>query len=103
MARKQKTLRYMFEGYFIRTPNVVETGTSRHSWMNDMLNFLKEIAEGHGSSKLTWEGNYYWEAQLGEHEKYVMTRWLSWHQQYEMVATFPELFVIPVETEAVKT
>lgn len=102
MARKQQTLRYLFEGDLIRIPNIADTGSSRYSWMMDLLGFLREIAERNGSEKLTSEGNTYWQAQLGEHEKYVMGHWITRHQQYEAVTTMPDLFVIPLETEAVK-
>jgi len=102
VARKQQTLKYWFEGNLIRVPNVTGTGNSRHSWMMDILGFLREIAEGRGSRKLTDGDNSYWQAELGEHEVHVMTRWLAWHAQYEKVATMPELFVVPVDTEEVK-
>jgi hypothetical protein len=102
MSRKQQTLRYLFEGDIIRIPNIADTGSSRHQWMMSLLDFLKEIAEKHGSERLTWEGNSYWQAQFGEHEKIVIVRWLSWHQQYEAVATMPDLFVIPIDTGEVK-
>jgi hypothetical protein len=102
VARKKETLRYLFEGDIIRIPNIADVGSLKSSWMTDLLSFLVEITEKHGSERQVWDGNVYWVAQLGEHEQHVMTKWLSWHQQYEKIGTMQDLFVVPVDTGEVK-
>ena len=103
MARKQQTLRVLFQDGCIRVPAVSDIVSMRHSWVVSLLDFLKEISERHGAERKSVDEGTYWESILGEHESHVMDRWLSWHSQYERVDSMEMLFVIPVDTVEVKS
>jgi hypothetical protein len=98
MARIAETLRYFFVDGVIRMPNVVDNSSKRYSMLMQALDFFNEIAERHGSSRLTEGDHTFWEAQFAEHEAKVVERWFSWHSQYERVESLDLLWVLPADT-----
>jgi hypothetical protein len=103
MARTAETLRYFFAGSIISMPNVTDVSSKRYSMLMQALDFFREIAEGHGSSRCVEGDHTFWRAQFAEHEAHVVERWFSWHGQYERVESMDLLWVVPIDTGTEKS
>lgn len=98
MSRVQ-SIPMLIDGDCVRMPNVADIASNRYVHLMKALDFFKELAEKHGSTRHHEGDNVFWEARFGEHEIMAVRNWVAWHGQYALVNSMKELFTTVAETK----